>query len=104
MKSRSTRTAPRDLELTRAVIGGREVLVLSWAIDGPSGAKMPGEAALTPVERDVVDRLLEGKSYREIAHARGTSLRTVSKQVGAVYRKLGVGSRSELAARSHTKR
>jgi DNA-binding NarL/FixJ family response regulator len=55
--------------------------------------------ALTPSEREVVALLLRGASNREIADARGTTLRTVGKQVDAIYKKLGVHSRSELASR-----
>ena len=55
-------------------------------------------ATLSPAEQQVRDALLRGRSYREIAGARGTSVRTVAKQVASVFRKLGVRSRAELAA------
>ena len=44
-------------------------------------------------------RVLGGQTNAEISRARGTSPRTVSKQLDSVYRKLGVHSRGELAAR-----
>jgi DNA-binding CsgD family transcriptional regulator len=62
----------------------------------PASPELP--ATLTPSERDIVTRLIEGASNREIARARGTSERTVANQLKGVYRKLGVFSRSELGA------
>jgi len=43
--------------------------------------------------------LLDGISYAEIARRRRRSVSTVAKQAGSAFRKLGVSSRSELAAR-----
>jgi DNA-binding CsgD family transcriptional regulator len=43
--------------------------------------------------------LLEGISYAEIARRRRRSVSTVAKQAGSAFRKLGVSSRGELAAR-----
>jgi len=56
-----------------------------------------GMSALTPAERAVALALLEGLSDRHIAAARNSSRHTVSKHVTAIYRKLGVSSRVELA-------
>jgi len=72
--------------------GDLELLV----IDLPASPELPAE--LTPSERDIVMRLFEGTSNREIARARGTSERTVANQLRCIYRKLGVFSRSELVA------
>jgi DNA-binding NarL/FixJ family response regulator len=73
---------------------GRSFVVVS--LDGdPSG----GAASLTVAEREVAAEVLCGRSNAEIARARATSTRTVAKQVAAVFRKLGVGSRAELALR-----
>lgn len=57
------------------------------------------DSSLSPAERDVVAAVVAGRSNAEIAAARGTSPRTVANQVALVFRKLGVGSRSELVAR-----
>ncbi len=54
--------------------------------------------ALTPAEREVLRALLSCRSNLQIARERGTSIRTVANQVQALFRKLGVGSRAELAA------
>lgn len=53
---------------------------------------------LTKTEKSVVARLVRGESTARIAKGRGTSARTVANQIAAIYRKLGVGSRRELAA------
>jgi DNA-binding NarL/FixJ family response regulator len=60
--------------------------------DDPSGF-----AALTPAERAVALALLSGLSARNIARARNGSRHTVSKHLTAIYKKLGVSSRVELA-------
>jgi len=59
-------------------------------------AELPG--SLSPCERDVLRAVVRGDSNREIAESRGTSDRTVANQVQAIFRKLGVHSRCELAA------
>jgi DNA-binding NarL/FixJ family response regulator len=56
-----------------------------------------GFSTLTPAERAVALALLRGLSDRNIAQARNSSRHTVSKHVTAIYRKLGVSSRVELA-------
>lgn len=48
---------------------------------------------LTPAERDVAVMIAAGRSDREIAHARGTAVRTVAKQVRSILAKLEVASR-----------
>jgi DNA-binding CsgD family transcriptional regulator len=78
--------------VSRFRFGKREYAVLSVPHAGPR------PEALTPVERNVVASILEGKSNREIARARGTSERTVANQVASVFGKLRVGSRAELVA------
>jgi DNA-binding CsgD family transcriptional regulator len=56
-------------------------------------------AALSAAEREVTLLLVQGATNREIARRRGGSERTVANQLQAIYRKLGVTSRAELAAR-----
>lgn len=53
---------------------------------------------LTPAEREVGLLLLKGLSHKEAAQVRGASERTVRQQALALYRKAGLGGRSELAA------
>jgi DNA-binding CsgD family transcriptional regulator len=54
---------------------------------------------LTPSEREVVAAVLRGVSNAALARARGVSLRTIANQLASAFSKLGVRSRSELAAR-----
>ena len=55
-------------------------------------------SALSPAEREVTARLLDGYDNERIARERGTSLRTVANQVASIFRKLGVSSRGSLSA------
>jgi DNA-binding NarL/FixJ family response regulator len=55
---------------------------------------------LTSAERQVVAGVLNGRTNAAIASARRTSRRTVANQLASIYRKLGVSSRWELAART----
>lgn len=50
---------------------------------------------LTPAERDVARRLLEGASTREIAAARGVSAKAVDGAISNILGKLGVSCRAE---------
>jgi DNA-binding NarL/FixJ family response regulator len=80
------------------LVGGRSLVVLSYPTPrDASQARGPEE--LTFAERDVLALVLRGHRNAEIAATRGTSLGTVSKQIDSIYRKLGVHSRGELAAR-----
>ena len=54
--------------------------------------------ALTPTEQQVADLVVAGRSNAEIAAALVVSLRTVESNLTRAYRKLGVRSRTELAA------
>jgi DNA-binding CsgD family transcriptional regulator len=56
-------------------------------------------ARLSGAEREVALGIVRGATNAEIAAARGAAERTVANQAQAIYRKLGVASRSELAAK-----
>jgi DNA-binding CsgD family transcriptional regulator len=58
----------------------------------------PPRRTLTAAEGEVMRLACEGLSSAEIATRRGTAARTVANQLGSIYAKLGVASRSELAA------
>lgn len=84
---------PRGLTGARGWLDGREILMLSY----------PHEPALsleklTAAEREIVASVLAGRTNAEIARSRGTSPRTIAKQVAAAMAKLGVHGRGELAA------
>jgi len=79
---------------------------LSTTFSGARGAvvilcfELPkGEISLTDAEREVALLLLAGLSNAQIAERRHAAVRTVCNQVQGLYRKLGVSSRSELAAK-----
>ncbi|HEX6298904.1 MAG TPA: response regulator transcription factor [Acidimicrobiia bacterium] len=53
---------------------------------------------LTPREREVVNLIARGYSYRETAHRLGISVKTLESHMGHIFEKLSVASRHELAA------
>jgi DNA-binding NarL/FixJ family response regulator len=59
----------------------------------------PSGAVLSDAERSVVAGILGGKRTAAIARERGTSIRTVAKQIANIYKKLGVSSRREALVR-----
>ena len=59
----------------------------------------PQLAQLTHAEQAVLVLVLEGQSTAAIARARGTSPRTIANQIATLFRKVGVSSRAELAAK-----
>ncbi|NUP13084.1 MAG: helix-turn-helix transcriptional regulator [Polyangiaceae bacterium] len=77
----------------RFEVDGEEYAVLVF----PMATSAPRHATMTPAEGEVVELALRGLSNEEIGAKRGSSPRTVANQLQAIYRKLGVGSRVELA-------
>ena len=55
-----------------------------------------GDTALSNREKGVLTQLVWGKSNREISEALGISDKTVKNHLWKIYRKLGVGNRSQL--------
>lgn len=82
----------RTREALRFRTDGRNAVLIS------SPVPRAEPRGLTESEREVALMALRGRSNREIAHARDTSERTVANQLRSTYRKLGIRSRSELAA------
>jgi DNA-binding CsgD family transcriptional regulator len=64
----------------------------------PRQAALEGAAALTPRQRQVCELAAAGKGNRQIAQALFLSIKTVETHLAAGYRKLGVGTRADLAA------
>jgi DNA-binding CsgD family transcriptional regulator len=54
---------------------------------------------LTPAEAEVAQLAAAGHSNAAIARARRVHVRTIANQLVSIYRKLGIASRNELAAR-----
>ena len=84
---------PTGLRSRHLRLDGDEVLIVSFPL---VPTPLP---PLTSAERDVAARALGGLTNREIAVARGSSERTVANQLSSIFRKLGIGSRAELAWR-----
>ncbi|HVZ37553.1 MAG TPA: LuxR C-terminal-related transcriptional regulator, partial [Polyangiaceae bacterium] len=87
----------RDLQGRAWSVGGSKAALVALCHshrDDPGGLSL-----LSPAERSVAQALLEGLSDRGIARARNSSRHTIAKQLSAIYRKLGVRSRTELASK-----
>jgi DNA-binding CsgD family transcriptional regulator len=63
------------------------------------GGRAPAPLDLTPTERQVAELVATGMQNKEVASALFMSVNTVQSTLSHVYRKLGVRSRTELAAR-----
>jgi DNA-binding CsgD family transcriptional regulator len=73
------------------------MVILSFDIgNSDDGARLWSQ--LSPAQTEVVRAMLEGLSDAKIAARRGCSRHTVSNLLHGAYRRLGVASRSELAA------
>jgi len=96
-RSPRARRAPATQAGVRVVrfrVGGEEFVVLSEPIVGAADL-----AGLTEAERELARLVADGCSNQAIAAKRGVRVQTVANQLVAIYRKLAVSSRSELAAR-----
>ena len=61
--------------------------------------RAPAPGGLTPTEEQVAALVAAGRTYREVANALFMSPKTVQWNLSKIYRKLGVRSRAELAAK-----
>jgi DNA-binding NarL/FixJ family response regulator len=95
-----TNQGPHGFRVSRFVAEGLRFAVISL----PNETVPDRVDRLTPAERAVTSLLLGGLSNAEIAAKRGTSERTVANQIAAIFRKLGVSSRTELVTRDATRR
>jgi DNA-binding CsgD family transcriptional regulator len=66
------------------------------------GLRPPAPFGLTPTEKRVAELAAAGRTNREIAQAMFLSVHTVEDNLRRVYGKLGIRSRTELAAKSRT--
>jgi DNA-binding CsgD family transcriptional regulator len=66
------------------------------------GGRAPASGALTPTEERVAALVAAGRTYREVADALFISPKTVQWNLSKIYRKVGVRSRGELAAKLGT--
>jgi DNA-binding CsgD family transcriptional regulator len=63
------------------------------------GLRPPAPQGLTPTEERVAELVAAGHTNREVAQALFVSVHTVEDNLRRIYRKLGVRSRTELAAK-----
>jgi DNA-binding CsgD family transcriptional regulator len=80
-----------ELRWAEVVVGADRHIVISYRTE-------EDDAALSPAEGSVFELVCRGLRNAEIARMRGTKPRTVANQLAAIYRKLGISSRVELAA------
>ena len=83
--------------------GGRPISpqIAGFMLDIDDAAETaPGIENLTPRERDVVQYIARGYSYRKAAEALFVSVKTVETHMGHIFDKLGVASRYELAMKA----
>jgi DNA-binding NarL/FixJ family response regulator len=69
--------------------------LISVAVPGNKLARL-----LSPSEWDVARAVIEGKSYLEIATARGTSRRTIANQLASIFGKTGISGCPALRAKA----
>jgi DNA-binding CsgD family transcriptional regulator len=101
-RARKKQAARRTLEEAESVLdrlgarpwaarAGRELARIG-------GRKAAAEGALSATESEIVSLVVAGRSNKEVAQALHLSPKTVEWNLSKVYRKLGVQSRTELAA------
>lgn len=79
--------------VSRMRVGGEDILVLSVPLP-----QLRYPEGTTAAEHEIIDAVLEGLTVKEIAERRNASLRTVTTQLGAIFRKADVNSQAELIA------
>lgn len=84
------------MRITTFQWGGADYVLFSRPIRRPSRF-----AGLTPSELALVEALLAGQPRAAIAEERGVKMRTVTNQLNAAYRKLGISGATELRAMVH---
>lgn len=89
--SRPMIASPAGLTACTFESGEQHFAILEWPVPRVG-------TGLPPAQSETLDLLLAGLSNAEIARRRGRSIHTVAHQVDRIFRRLGVGSRSELFA------
>ena len=96
------RDARHSLERAAAIferLGARLWLEKARAEQRRIGGRSASETELSETERRIVELVVAGRRNREVAAELSLSPNTVTWNLSKVYRKLGVSSRTELAAR-----
>ena len=79
--------------VSRMRVGEEDILVLSVPLP-----RLRYPEGTTSAEHEIIDAVLQGFTVKEIAEQRGASLRTVTTQLGTIFRKAAVNSQAELIA------
>jgi DNA-binding CsgD family transcriptional regulator len=98
-QKRAAREALREARTVFRALGAPLWAAKAEEEEGRIGGRAPAPLALTPTETRVADLAAAGRTNREIADALFMSVHTVEWNLSKVYRKLGIRSRTELAAR-----
>jgi DNA-binding CsgD family transcriptional regulator len=77
---------------------GRVAVIVDKARPAEVSAMLVDAYGLTARQRDVLGSILLGRSMTHLAHSLGISEHTAQDHRKAIYRRMGVSSRSELAA------
>ena len=99
------RGASKSLEAARTNLTARSEELDAWRSQAKSSLDALSDNidqqlrnwGLTPTEREVALRVLQGHSLKEIANGFNRSERTVRQHAGAIYSKSGLSGRAELA-------
>ena len=57
------------------------------------------DISLTPQEYEILTKLINGESYKQIAEAQFLTTDSIKYHAGKIYKKLGISGRSELHSR-----
>jgi len=87
---------PMSRTIARKVV---DVFRQAGPAPAPAGSALQDEVSLAPREREVIEFLVTGLSYKEIADELSIGVSTVSTYVQRIYEKLHVRSRREIIAR-----
>ena len=99
--ARHKRAARESLQRAAEIfeqLGARLWLEKARSELGRIGGRIPTEGVLSETERRIVELVVAGRRNREVAAELSLSPNTVAWNLSKVYRKLGVSSRTELAA------
>jgi DNA-binding NarL/FixJ family response regulator len=92
----SKETQGRDV-VNAIHLASRGMHVLPRSAGARADLGLQGSDLLTPREADVLELLQEGATNAQIAHQLSIGLETVRTHARNIYRKLGIGSRRDLA-------
>ena len=104
VRRRAKQKRPARETLAASLASFEELGAEIWATRAQSelariGGRAPASDALTPTERRVAELVAEGRPTKAVAAELFVSVKTVEGHLSRIYAKLGVRSRTELAAR-----